>query len=69
MVKPGSQLLHMAAPCLVQADPVLGEPFGQLHVLAHSFPDEPVNKTFLSAFEVFHSPQRVWSNFRALWNM
>ena len=34
MVKPPLQLLHMAAPCLVQAAPVLGEPFGQLHILA-----------------------------------
>ena len=34
MAKPLLQLLHMAAPCLVQAAPVLGEPFGQLHMLA-----------------------------------
>ena len=34
MVKPSLQLLHMAAPCVVQAAPVLGEPFGQLHMLA-----------------------------------
>ena len=34
MVKPPLQLLHMAAPCLVQAAPVFGEPFEQLHMLA-----------------------------------
>ena len=34
MVKPPLQLLHMAAPCFVQAAPVLGEPFGQLHLFA-----------------------------------
>ena len=34
MVKPPLQLLHMAAPCLVQAAPIFGEPFGQLHMLA-----------------------------------
>ena len=34
MVKPSLQLLHMAAPCFVQAAPVLGEPFGQLHLFA-----------------------------------
>ena len=34
MVKPPLQLLHMAAPCLVQAAPVLREPFEQLHMLA-----------------------------------
>ena len=34
MVKPALHVEHMAAPCLVQAAPVLGEPFGQLHTLA-----------------------------------
>ena len=34
MVKPPLQLLHMAAPCVVQSAPALGEPFGQLHMLA-----------------------------------
>ena len=34
IVKPPLQLLHMAAPCLVHARRVLGEPFGQLHMLA-----------------------------------
>ena len=34
MVKPPLQLLHMAAPFLVHSGPVLGEPFGQLHMLA-----------------------------------
>ena len=33
MAKPALQLLHMAAPFLVQSEPVLGEPFGQLHIL------------------------------------
>ena len=33
-LNPPLQLLHMAAPCLVQAAPVLGEPFEQLHLLA-----------------------------------
>ena len=32
MVKPLRQLSHMAVPCLVQAAPTLGEPFGQLHM-------------------------------------
>merc|ERR1719331_1083592 len=30
----GAQPAHMAAPCLVQPIPVLGEPFEQLHMLA-----------------------------------
>ena len=34
MAKPTLQLLHMAAPDVVHSAPVLGEPFGQLHVLA-----------------------------------
>ena len=34
MKKPALQLLHMSVRCLVQAAPVLGEPFGQLHLLA-----------------------------------
>ena len=34
IVKPPLQLSHMAAPCLVHARRVLGEPFGQLHMLA-----------------------------------
>ena len=36
MVKPGLHVAHMAAPCLVQAAPVLGEPFWQLHTLAET---------------------------------
>ena len=34
MVNPTLQLSHMAAPCLVQEEPVLGEPFGQVQLLA-----------------------------------
>ena len=34
MVKPALHVEHMTAPFLVQAAPVLGEPFGQLHILA-----------------------------------
>ena len=34
MMKPTLQLLHIAAPDVVQSAPVLGEPFGQLHTLA-----------------------------------
>ena len=34
MKNPTLQLLHMAAPCLVQEEPVLGVPFGQVQLLA-----------------------------------
>ena len=34
IVKPRSQLLHMSVRSLVQAAPVFGEPFGQVHTLA-----------------------------------
>ena len=34
MKKPALQLLHMSVRCLVQAAPVLGEPFEQRHMLA-----------------------------------
>ena len=36
MVKPALHVEHMAAPSLVQAAPALGEPFGQLHLLAET---------------------------------
>ena len=34
MVKPRLQLLHMSVRSLVQAAPILGEPFRQMHLLA-----------------------------------
>ena len=62
-VNPESQLSHMAAPCLVQAESALGEPFGQLQTQVSTiFPGEPSNMLALSAFEVYHAPQRVWEN-------
>ena len=66
-VNPRSQLSHMAAPCLVQLTPVLGEPPGQLQTQVSTiFPeDRTKNMLFLSAVEVYHAPQRVWENFAA----